>query len=200
MPKYLFKLTYEEKEDIFERFYESGLHSRNNGGSRKKWCPKAYCVLQINNYLPEVVESTRYAHAEKLMLNRLEEFMNHEGVVNVYMNYSPCCACSSRLFHLFCNPAWKLELAIYFVQLWRVNRKSCEFDSTCSCRGDQDNEDGLRQLKESGRLQSFQSFTYTQWEDLASLLQVDNTADCKRGREDAEIASDFEHILNISRD
>jgi len=190
----LFNFTYEEKEYIFDQFYDSGLHRRNNEGERTNtWPRENYCVFQIDSDGPELIKNfVREEHAEIFMMDYLESFNDYQGEVIVYMNYSPCSDCANKLVEFAWE--WEMELTIYFVQLYRVKRQSCKYDPRCKCRGNKANENGLRYLEQHVTLRHFH---YAQWDSLAALLRVENTYDDSREREDQEIGNDFQHILNL---
>jgi len=196
MVEFLIDYTEEERKDIFYKFYDSGLHKRNNEGERtNNWPRENYCVFQINSYEPVVARNfVGEEHAEILMMDYLSEFKYHGGQVDVYTNYSPCSDCADNLIEFVCDPEWEMELSMFFVQLYRVNRQSCKYDPKCKCRGNKANENGLRYLEQHVTLRHFID---AQWESLATLLQVENTSDDSREREDQEICNDFQHILNL---
>ena len=209
MSRFVADLEQRDRKIISNRFYDSGLHRRNNGGQRtQNWPRQTYCVFEINIYEPEFVRIYEpevvknlpgEEHAEIVMMNSLEEFRNQEMEVKVYMNYSPCFQCAKALIRFVGNPQWKIKLVIYFVELYRVKRKSCLRDGRCRNHWKfwrKTNVKGL-QLLHSSQNFSLNNFTNTEWKDLAKLLEIENTSDDSRGREDEEIFRDFKHILSL---
>ena len=159
-----------------------------------------------------------------MMENHLIGYKNVEGQVVIYMNYSPCSDCAEQIINFVCDPGWRMHLVIYFVQLYKVKRESCDMMEQC-CNGDEDNSRGLRHLSQYVTLRNF---TNTQWEELSCLLTIVNTlrienglrileynflynflntrqnfaatlpiVDCNRGREDGQITLDLQHIIGL---
>ena len=75
--------------EIFQDFYCSGLHNRNNEDILVEWPSETYCMFCINGGLPVVVRNFYGKHAEIVMMeNHLIGYKNVEGQVVIYMNYS----------------------------------------------------------------------------------------------------------------
>jgi APOBEC-like N-terminal domain. len=186
------------KRDVFDCFYDSGLHARNNKGTRtKNWPRETVCIFETDYHQPKIVKNIPWReHAERIMLDYLMEL--ESDVVKVFMNYSPCHRCTEKLINFIKDS--EMEMEIYFVQLYHISRRSCK-QNYCTCtklpwwfiNANEENERGLQQLSKYALLQNF---TETQWEELASLLKVKNTSDKIRYREDEEIASDLDYILS----
>jgi len=172
--------------DIFDDFYNSGLHTRNSEEIKYKWPRGTFCVLQINNNSAVVAKNTSRTyddndndnfegqHAEIIMLeNHLAMHKNQDGEVKIYINYSPCSDCANKLIEFVCDREWRMKTAIYFVQLYYAKRESCQQNNNTCCKvseGSQ-NEKGLRQLSQYVTLRNF---TNTQWQELEALLGVHN--------------------------
>jgi len=190
-----------KRQMIFNSFHDSGLHPRNNEGERVEWPKKTYCVFQVmyndnDNKEQFIVESTNDSHAEIKMMDTLKRFTNLEGEISIYINYTPCSNCANRLIKFVSDLGWRMHLVIYFVQLYNVRRESRQEENIITMEESETNKKYLRKLAQYVTLSNF---TEQQWDELAALLNVRNTAGANRQEEDIKVSSLFSQVLDMQR-
>ena len=183
-------------QKIFKTFYESGLHKRNNNGGWVNWPRFTYCLFRLNigdnEFRVKATKSDDVIHAEIKALDVIKLNLNqNEGeLITIFMNYSPYRECAEVLKRFAEQNDYGIKLHIYFAQLYKVQRLSCQNASdTCSQPETRDNETGLRQLAETVTIEPF---TPKVWESLAILLLLEKDG---REKEDKEVLGDLNEIL-----
>ena len=183
-------------QEIFRTLYESGLHKRNNNGKWVNWPQITYCLLRINigdnEFRVKTTKSDEGVHAEIKALNviKLNLNQNEDELITIFMNYSPCRECAETLKEFVEQNGYGIRLHIYFVQLYKVQRLSCQNASDMCCQPETHyHEIGLREL---AKTVTIEPFTPKEWGSLAILLLLEKDG---REKEDKEVLGDLNDIL-----
>ena len=196
----------------FMIFVDSQLHGAD-------W-PKEACAVVAKDVFgtqkPFVVRNHFHGtHSEEELIHELEQYLEENRARDVqptkrhvqlklFLNYSPCFECSSRLIGFIddCKSTFDLEISLEFVfsGIYNIKRPSC---IRCECNTYhyklnhvKANIEGLELIRDGATLRTFEE---KDWRELASILELPEEraeeAIRRRGKEDSRMRQDLQEML-----
>ena len=199
----------------FKIFVNSQLHDA-------KW-PKETCAVVskdvFGTQIPFVVrnDQVRRRHAEQKLIDELKKYLEPKSVLpterpvtavplKLFLNYSPCSECSSRLIGFIddCKKKMNLQISleVVFSGIYEIARPSCDRGECGKSHKKlshvEANITGLKFLIEHGA--TLRTFDQGDWRELASILKVSKVSAKaakaeKRKKEDICMRKDLEELL-----
>ena len=200
----------------FKIFVDSQLHDTD-------W-PKEACVVVSKDVFgtqnPFVVRNQVHRrHSEQKLIDELKKYLEQKSVLpterpvtavplKLFLNYSPCSACSRYLrgFIDDCRSKFSLEISleVVFSGIYKIARPSCKRrecgKSHKKLSHVEENITGLKFLIEHGA--TLRTFEERDWRELASILTLSEErakeAISKRHTEDSRMRQDLRELLELS--
>lgn len=150
---------------------------------------KTYLVCKIDG-LPEAIIKRNHKgkHAEKQLVDNLEEMTLPKNSVTVYINNSPCADCA-RILKTYLEKNKGIHLTLYVTHLYNIRRMSCKMGADAKKNEGhmefldenehEANYKGLRDLMSLGDNRcKIKAFTKDVWRELHEVMGL--TDDCQQ--------------------
>lgn len=153
------------------------------GGSLAK---TTYLVCKIDG-VPEpiIIGNDEGKHAEKQLVDILKEMTLLQKEVTVYINNSPCAACS-QILKTYLEKNQDIHLTLYITHLYNIRRRSCQLREN-----DGKNEGHMNHIKENDHEANYQGLR-----DLISL--GDNR--CKIDAFTGDVWRELHKVMGLTKD
>lgn len=163
-------------------------HRYGYGGPGGNLAATTYLVCKIDGE-PEtiIIRNQNGKHAEEQLVNNLEKMKLLKKKITVYINNSPCAACS-QILKTYLEKNKDIHLTLYITHLYNIRRRSCQLRANGKNEGHmnyitknehQANYKGLRDLMSlGGNRCKIEPFTEDVWRELHEAMGL--TKDCQQ--------------------
>lgn len=163
-------------------------HRYGYGGPGGNLAATTYLVCKIDGE-PEtiIIRNQNGKHAEEQLVNNLEKMKLLKKKITVYINNSPCAACS-QILKTYLEKNKDIHLTLYITHLYNIRRRSCQLRANdgkneghmnyITKNEHQANYKGLRDLMSlGGNRCKIEPFTEDVWRELHEAMGL--TKDCQ---------------------
>lgn len=163
-------------------------HGYGYGGPGGNLATTTYLVCKIDGE-PEtiIIRNQDGKHAEKQLVNILEQMKLLKKKITVYINNSPCAACS-QILKTYLEKNKDIHLTLYITHLYNIRRRSCQLRANdgkneghmnyITKNEHEANYKGVRDLMNLGDNRcKIEAFTEEVWRELHKVMGL--TKDCQ---------------------